>query len=60
MSILFNRKRWLWIIPYLFLGPWLIGILVFSAIPILSSLYLSFTNYNFVSSPDWIGLKKTI
>ncbi|HTG71960.1 MAG TPA: sugar ABC transporter permease [Candidatus Udaeobacter sp.] len=57
MSTLFNSKRWLWIIPYLFLTPWLIGILVFSMIPILTSLYLSFTNYNFVSSPDWVGLK---
>ncbi|WP_419872404.1 carbohydrate ABC transporter permease [Candidatus Pristimantibacillus sp. PTI5] len=57
MSTIFNSKRWLWIIPYLFLTPWLIGILVFSMIPILTSLYLSFTNYNFVSSPDWVGLK---
>jgi multiple sugar transport system permease protein len=57
MSTLFNRKQWLWIIPYLFLAPWLIGILVFNTIPIISSLYLSFTNYNFVSSPKWIGFK---
>ncbi|MDF2962250.1 MAG: transporter permease [Paenibacillus sp.] len=57
MSTLFNRKQWLWIIPYLFLTPWLIGIIVFNTIPIFSSLYLSFTDYNFVSSPKWIGLK---
>nr|WP_062496346.1 sugar ABC transporter permease [Paenibacillus sp. 32O-W] len=37
--------------------PWMIGVLVFSAIPIFSSLYLSFTNYNFVSSPNWVGLQ---
>ncbi|NOU94028.1 ABC transporter permease subunit [Paenibacillus sp. LMG 31456] len=57
MTTFNNRKQWLWIIPYLFLTPWLIGILVFSTIPILSSLYLSFTDYNFVSSPKWIGFK---
>lgn len=40
---------------YLFLAPWFIGILVFSSIPMFSSLYLSFTNYNFISSPTWTG-----
>lgn len=60
MSTLLNGKRWLWIIPYLFLAPWLIGLLLFSTIPILSSLYLSFTNYNFVNKPNWIGLKNYV
>ncbi|MEH7495535.1 carbohydrate ABC transporter permease [Neobacillus niacini] len=57
MLNLFDQKRWSSIIPYLFLAPWLIGLLVFSGFPFLSSLYLSFTNYNFVSSPNWVGLK---
>ncbi|MEH6995786.1 sugar ABC transporter permease [Neobacillus drentensis] len=57
MLNLFDQKRWSSIIPYLFLAPWLIGLVVFSGFPFLSSLYLSFTNYNFVSSPDWVGLK---
>lgn len=51
------RKKGHIFIPYLFLAPWMIGVLVFSAIPIFSSLYLSFTNYNFVSSPNWVGLQ---
>ncbi|ALS25570.1 ABC transporter permease [Paenibacillus sp. 32O-W] len=51
------RKKGHIFIPYLFLMPWMIGVLVFSAIPIFSSLYLSFTNYNFVSSPNWVGLQ---
>ena len=55
-----NKKRWSRAIPYLFLAPWIIGFLVFSALPMLSSLYLSFTNYNFVSSPDWVGFKNYI
>jgi multiple sugar transport system permease protein len=60
MKTLWNHKRWSWIIPYLFLAPWLIGLLVFNAFPFLSSLYLSFTNYNFASSPNWIGLKNYV
>jgi multiple sugar transport system permease protein len=55
-----NKKRWSRAIPYLFLAPWIIGFLVFSALPMLSSLYLSFTNYNFVSSPNWVGFKNYI
>jgi multiple sugar transport system permease protein len=40
---------------YLFLAPWLIGLLLFSAIPIVASLYLAFTNYDLFTAPDWIG-----
>ncbi|HEX7736193.1 MAG TPA: sugar ABC transporter permease [Ktedonobacteraceae bacterium] len=41
---------------YLFLLPWFVGLLVFTLGPIASSLYLSFTNYNLLGSPQWIGL----
>jgi multiple sugar transport system permease protein len=40
---------------YLFAGPWILGIIVFGAFPFLASLYLSFTNYNMLSTPDFIG-----
>ena len=36
---------------FLFLLPWLIGLVVFSIGPILASLYLSFTSYNLLKSP---------
>lgn len=36
---------------YLFLLPWLIGIIVFSIGPIVASLYLSFTDYDLLKSP---------
>jgi multiple sugar transport system permease protein len=42
---------------YLFLLPWFIGILVFSAIPIIWSLYLAFTNYDLFTTPNWVGLR---
>jgi multiple sugar transport system permease protein len=42
---------------YLLILPWLIGFLVFLAYPMLRSLYLSFTSYNLLSPPQWIGLQ---
>jgi multiple sugar transport system permease protein len=40
---------------YAFLSPWLIGFLVFTLIPFVVSIYLSFTRYEVVSSPVWVG-----
>ncbi|WP_188498764.1 carbohydrate ABC transporter permease [Pullulanibacillus pueri] len=40
---------------YAFISPFIIGFLAFTIIPILTSLYLSFTNYNLFSAPHWIG-----
>ncbi len=40
----------------LFVLPWLIGLVVFTAYPIIASIYLSFTSYTIVQSPKWIGL----
>lgn len=42
---------------YLFLLPWFVGIIVFTAGPVISSLYLSFTNYNLIGAPSWIGIQ---
>ena len=41
---------------YAFLTPWLIGFLLLAIGPILFSLYLSFTKYNVINPPRWIGL----
>ena len=40
---------------YLFISPWLLGFLIFTAGPMLFSLYASFTNYNITSKFDFIG-----
>ncbi len=40
----------------LFLSPWLIGFTIFIAIPMLVTVYLSFTRYNLLADPAWIGL----
>jgi multiple sugar transport system permease protein len=41
---------------YLFISPWLIGFILFTIGPMLASLYFSFTDYNVVDSPTWVGL----
>ncbi|WP_416799079.1 carbohydrate ABC transporter permease [Ciceribacter azotifigens] len=39
-----------------YLTPYVLGLLVFTAIPFLSSLYLSFTSYDLMNSPKWTAL----
>ncbi|MEU0534337.1 carbohydrate ABC transporter permease [Amycolatopsis tolypomycina] len=41
---------------YLFLSPWLLGVLVLTIGPMLASLYLSFTDYDLFDAPRWVGL----
>ncbi|MCB1835073.1 MAG: sugar ABC transporter permease, partial [Geminicoccaceae bacterium] len=42
---------------YLFLLPWLIGFFGLTLGPTLASLYLSFTDYDLLTSPRCAGLK---
>ncbi len=42
--------------PYLFLAPALLAIAVFVLYPIVAVFYYSFTDYNIVNPPTWIGL----
>lgn len=39
----------------LFLSPWIIGFLVFTAWPVLYSGYLAFTDYDVINDPQFIG-----
>lgn len=48
-----RRREALW--GLLFVSPWIFGFVVFSAGPMIASLYLSFTEYNVVQAPTWIG-----
>ncbi len=50
-----SRQEALW--GYIFLSPWLIGFILFMAGPILASLFLSFTHYDVLHSPRWVGLE---
>jgi len=39
-----------------FISPWVIGLIAFTLIPIVSSFYYSLTNYNVIDQPKFIGL----
>ena len=41
---------------YLTISPWLIGLVLFTAGPMLISLYVSFTDWDLLTTPTWIGL----
>ncbi len=40
---------------YLFIAPWLLGFFAFTAGPFLQSVFFSFTRYNIISPPVWVG-----
>ncbi|GAA2909817.1 multiple sugar transport system permease protein [Microbacterium keratanolyticum] len=42
---------------YGFLAPWIIGMLAFTIGPVIASFFLSFTQYNLLQPPTWIGTK---
>jgi len=41
---------------YLTIAPWIVGFLAFTLLPILISLYASFTRWDLLSAPVWKGL----
>src|SRR5688572_3969251 len=45
---------------YIFLLPWLVGLVAITVGPMLMSLYLSFTDYNLLQPPEWVGLDNFI
>jgi multiple sugar transport system permease protein len=47
-----GESKW---IPYLFLLPWLIGLITITLGPMVASLYLSLTNYDLIGSSSFIG-----
>lgn len=51
-----NEARW----AYLFLSPWVIGFVVFTLGPMLASLWFSFSQYDVLSEPRWVGLQNYI
>lgn len=40
---------------WLAISPWVIGFLIFTLGPLLASLYFSFTDYDILSTPVWVG-----
>ncbi|MBN1810572.1 MAG: sugar ABC transporter permease [Anaerolineae bacterium] len=40
----------------LFVSPWLVGFLVFTLVPLATSIYLSFHSYDLMRPPNFVGL----
>jgi len=55
-----RRERRRLISGLLFASPFWIGFLLFTAIPMVASVYFSFTNYSVLTAPKWVGLKNYI
>ncbi len=45
---------------YLFILPVVLGLLIFTLGPMVASLYLSFTKFPILKSPEWVGLRNYI
>jgi len=41
----------------LFISPWIVGFLFFTAYPLISSLYYSLTDYDIINPPVFVGLE---
>lgn len=49
----FEETLWGWLL----IIPSVLGLILFKYGPVLASLYFSFTKYDIISSPEWIGLE---
>ena len=47
-------------IAYLFIAPAIILFAIFVVVPIFASLYLSFTQYDVLHAPRWVGVKNFV
>jgi multiple sugar transport system permease protein len=48
-----EETRW----AFVFLLPWIIGFVIFTAGPMIASLFISFTEYNVIRPPELVGLE---
>jgi multiple sugar transport system permease protein len=55
-----SPRKWEALEGYLYLAPWAVGVVVFIAAPMLTSLYLSFTKYNVMLPPEFVGLRNYV
>jgi multiple sugar transport system permease protein len=52
-----RKQFWEDVAGYAFISPWLVCFFAFSIVPIVFSLYFSFTDYDILASPVFSGLK---
>ena len=44
------------VLGYLWISPWLIGLVVFTLGPMVASFVLGFTRYRIIKPPTWAGI----
>jgi multiple sugar transport system permease protein len=47
-------------VGYVFIGPYVVGILTFSVFPVFYNVYLALTNKEFINVPEFVGLQNFI
>ena len=55
-----NSSRSMTVSSYLFLAPFLVFFAVFTVIPVLCAVVLSFTNFNMVTAPTFAGISNYV
>ncbi|MBC2105611.1 carbohydrate ABC transporter permease [Listeria booriae] len=53
-TITYKKRNWRFT-PWLFAGPHLIIFLIFFLVPVLYGIYISFTDWDLVGTPDFVG-----
>jgi multiple sugar transport system permease protein len=53
-----SRREAIW--GYVFVSPWIIGLLVFTLGPVIASFGLSFADYELLTPPTWIGTRNYV
>jgi multiple sugar transport system permease protein len=48
------------IVPYIYVLPWIIGFILFTGGPIIFTIILSFTKWDLITPPIWIGLSNFV
>lgn len=51
-----NRKKKRSFLQYAFIVPHMILFIIFVCIPIVFGIYISFTNWDMIGTPEWVGL----
>ncbi|MCI8473379.1 MAG: sugar ABC transporter permease [Clostridiales bacterium] len=61
-----SRLQWTWHlmkqykIGYVMIAPYMILFILMTVIPVLGSIFVSFTDYNLLQMPNWVGLDNYI
>jgi multiple sugar transport system permease protein len=50
------KRKVAWWAVALFLGPWVVGMVWLTIVPIITSFYYSLTDYHFFGTTEWVGL----